>query len=92
MKPSVKPNHPMTDRPDRVHSILLLEPRSGDLDPSLASYLSETERMTTEQFFQMVNHRSGLFGVSEASSGMGDLMGHEAQDIRAAEAVVLFCF
>jgi acetate kinase len=71
---------------------LVMSTRSGDLDPSLASYLSETEQMTTEQFYQMVNHKSGLLGVSETSSDMRDLLAHEAQDIRAAEAVALFCY
>ena len=40
----------------------------------------------------MVNHESGLLGVSETSSDMRDLLGREAQDVRAAEAVALFCY
>jgi len=71
---------------------LVMSTRSGDLDPSLASYLSETEQMTTEQFYQMVNHKSGLLGVSGTSSDMRDLLAHESQDIRAAEAAALFCY
>jgi len=71
---------------------LVMSTRSGDLDPSLAPYLARTEQMTTEQFYQMVNHKSGLLGVSEISSDMRDLLAREADDIRAAEAVVLFCY
>jgi len=71
---------------------LVMSTRSGDLDPSLGSYLGRTEQMTTDQFYQMVNHKSGLLGVSETSSDMRDLLAHEAQDIRAAEAVALFCY
>jgi acetate kinase len=71
---------------------LVMSTRSGDLDPSLAPYLARTEQMTTEQFYEMVNHKSGLLGVSETSSDMRDLLAHEAQDIRAAEAVALFCY
>jgi acetate kinase len=48
--------------------------------------------MTTEQFYEMVNHKSGLLGVSEVSSDMRDLLAQEAHDIRAAEAVALFCY
>jgi acetate kinase len=66
--------------------------RSGDLDPGLAPYLLRTERMTTKQFYEMVNHESGLLGVSETSSDMRDLLAHEGEDIRAAEAVSLFCY
>ena len=35
---------------------------------------------------------SGLLGVSETSSDMLDLLDREKQDIRAAEAVALFCY
>jgi acetate kinase len=70
---------------------LVMSTRSGDLDPSLAPYLARTEQMTTEQFYKMVNHKSGLLGVSEISSDMRDLLAQEGHDIRAAEAVALFC-
>jgi acetate kinase len=40
----------------------------------------------------MVNHKSGLLGVSETSSDMRDLLAQEDHDIRAAEAVALFCY
>src|SRR5579859_4238911 len=46
---------------------LVMSTRSGDLDPSLAPYLARTEQMTTEQFYKVVNHKSGLLGVSEIS-------------------------
>jgi acetate kinase len=62
------------------------------LDPGLAPYLARTEQMTTQQFYDMVNHQSGLLGVSETSSDMRDLLDHEKQDVRAAEAVALFCY
>ena len=71
---------------------LVMSTRSGDLDPGLAPYLARTEQMTTPQFYEMVNHRSGLLGVSEISSDMRDLLAQEAGDVRAAEAVALFCY
>ncbi len=71
---------------------LVMSTRSGDLDPSLAPYLARTEQMTTEHFYEMVNHKSGLLGVSEISPDMRDLLAQEADDIRAAEAVALFCY
>ncbi|NNJ11353.1 acetate/propionate family kinase [Chloroflexales bacterium ZM16-3] len=66
--------------------------RSGDLDPGLIWYLARTEHMTAKQFNEMVNFQSGLLGVSETSSDMRDLLGREAQDVRAAEAINLFCY
>jgi len=71
---------------------LVMGSRSGDLDPGLVSYMASTEQMSAKQFQNMVNHESGLLGVSETSSDMRDLLEHETQDIRAAEAVALFCY
>jgi acetate kinase len=71
---------------------LVMSTRSGDLDPGLAPYLARTEKMTTPQFYKMVNHESGLLGVSETTSDMRDLLAQEASDLRAAEAVALFCY
>lgn len=71
---------------------LVMSTRSGDLDPGLVWYLARTEQMTAEQFHQMVNHRSGLLGVSEISPDMRDLLAREADEVRAAEAVALFCY
>lgn len=66
--------------------------RSGDLDPGLFSYLSHTEKMSVAEFNTMVNSKSGLMGISETSSDMRDLLELESHDIRAAEAVELFCY
>jgi len=66
--------------------------RSGDLDPGLLWYLARTENMSARQFNEMVNSQSGLLGVSETSSDMRDLLDREAQDVRAAEAIALFCY
>jgi acetate kinase len=66
--------------------------RSGDLDPGLVWYLARTENMSAKQFNAMVNLQSGLLGISETSSDMRDLLKDETQDVRAAEAVALFCY
>jgi acetate kinase len=66
--------------------------RSGDLDPGLILYLSRTEGLDAKRFNEMVNFHSGLLGVSETSSDMQDLLKNEAMDVRASEAVALFCY
>jgi acetate kinase len=66
--------------------------RSGDLDPGLFWYLARTEHTTGKEFHEMVHHQSGLLGVSQISPDMRDLMAREAKDVRAAEAVALFCY
>ena len=66
--------------------------RSGDLDPGLVWYLSRTAGFDAKQYNQMVNSQSGLLGISETSSDMQDLIKNETKDVRAAEAVALFCY
>jgi acetate kinase len=66
--------------------------RSGDLDPGLVWYLARTEHVEPKQFNEMVNYQSGLLGVSETSSDMQELLARETDDVRAAEAVALFCY
>ena len=71
---------------------LVMGTRSGDLDPGLMSYLALTESMSSEQFRTMVNHDSGLLGLSETSADVRDLLALEDGDPRAAEALALFCY
>ena len=71
---------------------LAMSTRTGDLDPGLVSFLARTEQMTVSQFHHMVNHESGLIGLSETSSDMRELLAREGQDGRAADAVALFCY
>ena len=66
--------------------------RSGDLDPGLAWYLARSENMSAAEFHRMVNQESGLLGISETGSDMRDLLAREAADVRAAEAVALYCY
>ena len=71
---------------------LLMGTRPGDLDPGVAWYLMKSEKLTPKQFNNLINHESGLLGISETSSDMRDLLAKESVDIRAAEAVALFCY
>lgn len=71
---------------------LMMGTRTGDIDPGLVSFLAQSEQMTAKRFDRMVNHESGLLGVSETSADMRDLLTRESEDVRAAEAVALFCY
>ncbi len=66
--------------------------RPGDLDPGVAWYMMKSENLTPKQFNKIINHDSGLFGISETSSDMRDLLAKGNDDVRAAEAVELFCY
>jgi acetate kinase len=71
---------------------LVMGTRSGDLDPGLMSYLASADAMTPAKFQTLVNHESGLLGISGTSSDVRDLLGRESNDSRAAEALGLFCY
>jgi acetate kinase len=66
--------------------------RTGDLDPGVAWYMIKNENLSMQQFDNLINHESGLLGVSETSADMQDLLKIESTDIRAAEAIALFCY
>jgi acetate kinase len=70
---------------------LVMSTRSGDVDPGLASFFARSEGMTPSAFDHMMNHESGLLGVSETTSDMRELLHREGEDVRAKEAVALFC-
>jgi acetate kinase len=71
---------------------LMMGTRTGDLDPGLPYYFARSERITAPRFQQMVNHQSGLLGVSGTSSDVRDLLAREGRDARAGEAIGLFCY
>ena len=66
--------------------------RSGDVDPGLAVYLNRSEGMDASNFNTMVNHQSGMLGVSGASNDMYYLLENMGTDERCNDAVTLFCY
>jgi acetate kinase len=70
---------------------LPMSTRTGDLDPGLLGFLVAKEQMSATAFAHMVAQESGLKGISETGSDIRDLLAAEARDVRAAEAVALFC-
>lgn len=71
---------------------LVMSSRSGDLDPGLMYYLARSEGLSATQLQRMVNRESGLRGVSGTSADVRDLLAREQSDLRAADAVALFCY
>lgn len=70
---------------------LVMGTRSGDLDPGVEPFLAKNYQFSSHSFFEMVNSDSGLLGISETSSDMEDLLKCESSDIRAHEAIEMFC-
>jgi len=66
--------------------------RTGDIDPGALLYVMESEGLSLEKLNYLINHESGLLGISETTADMHDLLDHETSDVRAKEAVELFCY
>ena len=70
---------------------LVMSTRSGDMDPGVAWYLMQ-EGLNADSFNALINHQSGLLGISGFSSDMQDLLQHEKNNKDAALAIEIFCF
>jgi acetate kinase len=66
--------------------------RPGDMDPGILWYWMHSEHLSAAQINRIINHQSGLIGVSESSADLRDLLARETEDRRAAEAVELYCY
>tara|TARA_R110000737_G_scaffold56052_1_gene79997 strand:- start:8099 stop:9289 length:1191 start_codon:yes stop_codon:yes gene_type:complete len=71
---------------------LVMGSRCGDLDPGVVHYIRDHEKLNNQQCNHLLNHQSGLLGVSEVSADMRDLLALQNTDQRAAEAIELFCY
>jgi acetate kinase len=71
---------------------LMMGTRSGDLDPGILIYLMEEKGYDANQFNKLLNHRSGLIGVSGISSDMKTLLEQRDSDPHAAQAIDMYCY
>jgi acetate kinase len=72
---------------------LIMSTRTGDLDPGIVSFVQKHEKLSADDFHRLVNHESGMLGVSGTSGDVRDLLAAEKRgDDRAAEALEMFCY
>ena len=71
---------------------LVMGTRSGDLDPTVMSYLVRKEGVSVDEVETWLNSRSGLLGVSGESNDMRELLVQVDRNARARLAVDLFCY
>ena len=63
---------------------IMMGTRSGDIDPSIIPYVMEQEGKNASEVVDDLNKRSGLFGMSEYSSDMRDILEKcDSQDEKA---------
>ena len=67
---------------------IMMGTRSGDIDPSIISYVCDTENVTVEEVINVLNKQSGFLGLSGKSSDFRDVWaGVEEGDERCKLAV-----
>ncbi|TCV85115.1 acetate/propionate family kinase [Sulfurirhabdus autotrophica] len=69
---------------------LVMATRSGDVDAGLLTYLQQHEGLSPEQTNHILNHESGLLGVSGISADMRTLL--DSEDENARLAIALYCY
>lgn len=71
---------------------VVMSTRSGDLDPTIGAYLNQVAELSDKSYAHMVNHQSGLLGISETTGDMYTLLQQESTDPRSSDAVEQFCY
>jgi acetate kinase len=71
---------------------LVMSTRTGDLDPGVILFLLQQDKMNAAEIKEMVNRQSGLLGISGISDDMQVLLSMEQQNLKARDAVAMFCY
>ena len=69
----------------------LMSTRSGDLDPGVILYLMRAGQ-SIDRLESLVDHESGLLGISGLSGNMKLLLEKRGHDPKADQAVQMFCY
>lgn len=72
---------------------LVMGTRSGTIDPAVVEFLAQKEQKTISEVLDILNKKSGVFGVSGVSSDFRDLeQAIREGNERAAIAMEVFCY
>jgi acetate kinase len=72
---------------------LLMGTRCGDIDPAIILYLMSKDELSFHDMSSLLNRFSGLYGISEQSNDMRELIAAAAKDNKQAElAIDAFCY
>jgi acetate kinase len=73
---------------------LVMGSRSGDVDASVIAFLGHKLGRSADQIEDILNHESGLLGVSGITNDMRDLLNAAQQhgNLRARLAIEIFCY
>ena len=72
---------------------LLMGTRSGDIDPTIITFLMHRDGITAEEANEILNKKSGLLGISGVSNDMRDILkAKEEGNVRASLAYDIFVY
>jgi acetate kinase len=71
---------------------VIMGTRSGDLDPGVLVYLAREKKFDATMLERLVDHRSGLLGISGVGSDMRDLQEAASSNADARLAIEMFCY
>jgi acetate kinase len=71
---------------------VIMGTRSGDLDPGLLVYLMREMKFNAAMLEELVDHRSGLLGISGVASDMRQLHKAASSNADARLAIQMFCY
>jgi len=71
---------------------VIMSTRSGDLDPGVLIYLMREKKLDAAAIETLVDHESGLLGISGADSDMRRLHTAAATHADARLAIAMFCY
>ena len=71
---------------------VVMSTRSGDLDPGVLIYLLREKKLDAPGLEELVDHRSGLFGISGIGGDMRRLRDVASSNADARLAIKMFCY
>ena len=71
---------------------VIMGTRSGDLDPGVLIYLMREKKCDAAMLEELVDHRSGLLGISGIGSDMRQLHEAASSNTDARLAIAMFCY
>ena len=66
--------------------------RRGNIDPGIFTYITATDKLSTEAVTDILANKSGLLGISDQTPDMERLLADRDTNPMAAEAIDVFCY
>jgi acetate kinase len=71
---------------------VIMSSRTGDLDPGILMYLIREKKLDATELEELVDHRSGLLGISDLDGDMRRLHEAASSNDDARLAIEMFCY